>query len=145
MNEKTWYRRIPKTDVLLADERIQNMIKKQGKAVVMDAIHMELAEFRRLVKEKKEETLLEQMLEFLNDHIEKRVMEAKRADMCPVINGTGTILHTNLGRAPLSKKHMEHILTIASGYSNLEYNLEQGKRGERYAHFESLLCKLTGA
>ena len=145
MNEKTWYRRIPKTDVLLADERIQNMIKKQGKAVVMDAIHMELAEFRRLVKEKKEETLLEQRLEFLNDHIEKRVMEAKRADMCPVINGTGTILHTNLGRAPLSKKHMEHILTIASGYSNLEYNLEQGKRGERYAHFESLLCKLTGA
>ena len=54
MNEKMWYRRIPKTDVLLADERIQNMIKKQGKAVVMDAIHMELADFRRLVREKNE-------------------------------------------------------------------------------------------
>lgn len=145
MNEKTWYRRIPKTDVLLMDERIQNMIKVQGKAVVMDAIHMELAHFRSLVKQGADEELLENRLESLIDHIENNVAKIKRANMRPVINGTGTILHTNLGRAPLSEKHMKHILSVASGYSNLEYNLEMGKRGERYAHFESLLCKLTGA
>lgn len=145
MNEKTWYRRIPKTDVLLTDERIQNMIKEQGKAVVMDAIHMELADFRSLVKQGADEQLLENRLKNLIDHIENTVMKIKHANMRPVINGTGTILHTNLGRAPLSEKHMKHILAVASGYSNLEYNLEQGKRGERYAHFESLLCKLTGA
>ena len=145
MNEKTWYRRIPKTDVLLMNERIQNMIKIQGKAVVMDAIHMELAYFRSLVKKGTDGELLENRLEFLIDHIEENVEKIKCANMRPVINGTGTILHTNLGRAPLSEKHMKHILKVASGYSNLEYNLEQGKRGERYAHFESLLCKLTGA
>ena len=145
MNEKMWYRRIPKTDVLLMDERIQNMIKVQGKAVVMDAIHMELAHFRSLVKQGADEELLENRLESLIDHIENNVAKIKRANMRPVINGTGTILHTNLGRAPLSEKHMKHILSVASGYSNLEYNLEMGKRGERYAHFESLLCKLTGA
>lgn len=145
MNEKTWYRRIPKTDVLLMDERIQNMIKVQGKAVVMDAIHMELAYFRSLVKKETDGELLENRLRFLINHIEENVEKIKCANMRPVINGTGTILHTNLGRAPLSEKHMKHILKVASGYSNLEYNLEQGKRGERYAHFESLLCKLTGA
>lgn len=145
MDEKIWYRRIPKTDVLLMDERIQNMIKMQGKAVVMDAIHMELAYFRSLVREEADGGLLENRLEFLIDHIENNVAKIKCANMRPVINGTGTILHTNLGRAPLSEKHMKHILEIASGYSNLEYNLKQGKRGERYVHFESLLCKLTGA
>jgi len=62
-----------------------------------------------------------------------------------VINATGTVLHTNLGRAPIGQKHMERVAQIATGYSNLEYNLEAGRRGERYSHFEKLLCKITGA
>ena len=66
-------------------------------------------------------------------------------NMKKVINGTGTILHTNLGRAPISFGHMMRAAEIVSGYSNLEYNLEAGRRGERYSHFEKLLCKLTGA
>ena len=65
--------------------------------------------------------------------------------MRKVINGTGTILHTNLGRAPISGEHLKKAADIVSGYSNLEYNLEAGKRGERYSHFEQLLCRLTGA
>ena len=65
--------------------------------------------------------------------------------MKPVLNATGTILHTNLGRAPIADTHMAHVAAVATGYSNLEYNLEAGARGERYAHFEQLLCKLTGA
>lgn len=55
------------------------------------------------------------------------------------------MLHTNLGRALISKKHAEHLMAIVSGYSNLEYDLEAGARGERYSHFEKLLCKITGA
>lgn len=68
-----------------------------------------------------------------------------RPNMRSVVNATGTILHTNLGRAPIGEKHMKHVFEIATGYSNLEYSLEEGKRGERYSHFEKLLCKLTGA
>ena len=62
-----------------------------------------------------------------------------------VINGTGTILHTNLGRAIISKKHADYLSEVVTSYSNLEYNLEEGKRGERYSHFEKLICKITGA
>lgn len=65
--------------------------------------------------------------------------------MRPVINATGTILHTNLGRAPISREHLKRIADVACGYSNLEYDLEAGKRGERYSHFEKLLCRITGA
>ena len=62
-----------------------------------------------------------------------------------VINATGTVLHTNLGRAPLSKKQVSDLTEKLYGYSNLEYDLWEGKRGERYSHFEELLIRLTGA
>jgi L-seryl-tRNA(Ser) seleniumtransferase len=63
----------------------------------------------------------------------------------PVINATGTLLHTNLGRAPLSATALAAAAAVARGYSNLEFDLESGERGHRYAHIESLLCRLTGA
>ncbi len=63
----------------------------------------------------------------------------------PVINATGVIVHTNLGRAPLAREALEAMHEVARGYSNLEYNLEEGRRGLRYHHLEGLLCELTGA
>ena len=63
----------------------------------------------------------------------------------PVINATGVIIHTNLGRAPLSYAARQAMAAVASGYSNLEYDLEAGERGSRYIHAEQLLCRLTGA
>nr|WP_320048487.1 L-seryl-tRNA(Sec) selenium transferase [uncultured Desulfuromonas sp.] len=68
-----------------------------------------------------------------------------RASLCRVINATGTLLHTNLGRAPLSDEALENIDQVARGYSNLELNLTTGKRGHRYSHIDELLCRLTGA
>ena len=62
-----------------------------------------------------------------------------------VINATGVVIHTNLGRSPLSQKAAEHLTRVATGYSNLEFNLALGKRGIRYASVEALLCELTGA
>jgi L-seryl-tRNA(Ser) seleniumtransferase len=62
-----------------------------------------------------------------------------------VINGTGVLLHTNLGRAPLAEAAVEAIRDVAVGYSNLEYDLETGARGSRYVHCASILCELTGA
>lgn len=63
----------------------------------------------------------------------------------PVINATGVVLHTNLGRAPLGEKVAEHIKQVAMGYSTLEYDVESGSRGSRHSIVEELLCKLTGA
>ncbi len=62
-----------------------------------------------------------------------------------VINATGVILHTNLGRAPLCREAIERVVEVARGYSNLEYDLEKGERGLRYDHVRGLLCALTGA
>jgi len=63
----------------------------------------------------------------------------------PVINATGVVLHTNLGRAPLSTLALEQLRRVAAGYSNLELDVSQKERGSRYVHVESLLCRLTGA
>jgi len=65
--------------------------------------------------------------------------------LVPVINATGVILHTNLGRAPLSRLALEAMQAAAQGYSNLEYDLPGGKRGSRLVHAEELLKRLTGA
>lgn len=71
----------------------------------------------------------------------------KRAKMSlrPVINASGVVLHTNLGRSPLSDAAIKAVLSVARGYCNLEMDLESGERGERYSHVENLLCELTGA
>jgi L-seryl-tRNA(Ser) seleniumtransferase len=68
-----------------------------------------------------------------------------RPTLCPVINATGVVLHTNLGRAPLCEDALEAMVEVGRGYSNLEYDLEAGERGSRYVHAEELLCRLTGA
>ncbi len=68
-----------------------------------------------------------------------------RALLKPVINATGVLIHTNLGRAPLGKVQMDAVVAVASGYSNLEYDLTAGKRGSRYSHATALLTTLTGA
>lgn len=74
-----------------------------------------------------------------------RLATARRASLRPVINATGVVLHTNLGRAPLARAALEAIDAVARGYSNLEYELGDGRRGSRYVHSASLLRELTGA
>jgi L-seryl-tRNA(Ser) seleniumtransferase len=77
--------------------------------------------------------------------LEARAREIARRGLRPVINATGVIVHTNLGRAPLADSAVDAVASVAGGYSNLEYDLEAGARGSRHAHVESLLCELTGA
>ena len=74
-----------------------------------------------------------------------RLGEAFRPSLEPVINATGVIIHTNLGRAPLAASAIDRVVEVARGYSSLEYDLERGTRGRRDVHAESLLCRLTGA
>jgi L-seryl-tRNA(Ser) seleniumtransferase len=77
--------------------------------------------------------------------LEERARELARAGLRPVVNATGVIVHTNLGRAPLADVAVEAVASVARGYSNLEYDVEAGARGSRQAHVESILCELTGA
>jgi len=77
--------------------------------------------------------------------VRELVKKRMRSNLRPVINATGVVLHTNLGRAPLSDAACEAVLKIARGYCNLEMDLDTGNRGERYSHVEEILCSLTGA
>ena len=145
MNKNLLYRSIPKVDVLLEDEAVKEMIEQYSRDSVMEAIHIEMDKLRKFIGQCEEEEKTKDQIALLKEHIELTVAAMHTPNMKMVINGTGTILHTNLGRAPIGRKHMERVAALATGYSNLEYNLEAGRRGERYAHFEKLLCKITGA
>ena len=145
MNKNLLYRSIPKVDILLENEDVKMLIEKYSRDTVMESIHVEMDKLRKYIGQCDDEEKAKKQIELLVPHIEMTVTAMHTPNMRMVINATGTVLHTNLGRAPIGQKHMERVAQIATGYSNLEYNLEAGKRGERYSHFEKLLCKITGA
>ncbi len=145
MNKNLLYRSIPKVDVLLENQAIQEMIERYSRESVMEAIRAEMDNLRAFIGGCDDEEKAQEQIALLVSHIGDAVEKMHTPNMKKVINGTGTILHTNLGRAPISREHMKKAFDIVTGYSNLEYNLEAGRRGERYSHFEKLLCKITGA
>ena len=145
MNKNLLYRSIPKVDVLLENQAIQEMIERYSRDSVMEAIRAEMDNLRAFIGGCDEEDKAQEQIALLVSRIGDAVEKMHTPNMKKVINGTGTILHTNLGRAPISREHMRKAFDIVTGYSNLEYNLEKGRRGERYSHFEKLLCKITGA
>lgn len=148
MNKNLLFRSIPKVDTLLENSQTVNLIESYSRDVVMEAIRSETEKLRKFIAELDNEEQAgeaQARIDGLLDSVRSSVEKMNEPNMRKVINATGTILHTNLGRAPISRKHMEHLTGIATGYSNLEYNLQAGKRGERYSHFDELLCKVTGA
>jgi len=84
-------------------------------------------------------------LEQLGQQVEQRLKEFFTPKLKSVINATGVVLHTNLGRAPLSEAAVQAVTGVARGYCNLELDLTTGKRGSRYSHVEEILCQITGA
>ena len=145
MNKNTLFRSIPKVDVLLEKNEIITLIEKYHRQVVVDAIREEIEKLRDFIKENDDINSIEEKIDNLVGNIILNVEKVYSYNLRKVINGTGTILHTNLGRAIISKKHANYLSEVVTSYSNLEYNLEEGKRGERYSHFEKLICKITGA
>ena len=145
MDKNALYRNIPKVDVLLEDETIQTMIEMSGRNIVMEVIREETDKLRGFIAKCNEEEEITKRTNQLIETIGASLDCIHAPNMKMVVNGTGTVLHTNLGRAPISKKHMDSVYAMATWYSNLEYDLEEGGRGERYSHFEKLLCRITGA
>lgn len=145
MNKNMLYRNIPKVDVLLENQDIVTLIENHHRDVVVDVIREEIDKLRNFIKENDDVNLIETKINNLIENIKISTEKVYSYNIKKVINGTGTILHTNLGRAIISKKHADYLSEVVTSYSNLEYNLEEGKRGERYSHFEKLICKITGA
>ena len=152
MDKNNLFRKIPKVDLLLEREEILSLIQDYGLSYVTDKVREVVEEIREEIKtcpESEEvdsfEDRILKKIERIEDYVMERVEEGLDLKLRPLLNGTGTILHTNLGRAPLSHKISTELATLLSSYSNLEYNLEEGKRGERYSHMKEMLCKITGA
>jgi L-seryl-tRNA(Ser) seleniumtransferase len=134
-------RRLPSVDRLLVTEPLAAAGAAQGHALAVEAARAVLARARE------QATLgapLPSEAELAEDAARWLAVTA-RGTLRPVINATGVIIHTNLGRAPLSNAARQAMEAVAAGYSNLEYDLDAGERGSRYLHAEQLLCRLTGA
>ena len=91
---------------------------------------------------KLDEAQIKSRLDDLPPEVEQRLQQSLAYSLRPVINATGVILHTNLGRAPLSRAALQHIAEVSEGYSNLEFNLGTGERGKRDVHVDRLFAKL---
>jgi L-seryl-tRNA(Ser) seleniumtransferase len=135
------YRALPSVEELLQNHTLRGYERKVGRAVVVDAVRHALDSARAEIHAGGEAP----MPALLIDAITVKIEQATRPTLTRVINATGVILHTNLGRAPLSAEAIHAIQDAAQSYSNLEYNLEVGERGSRYIHAEELIKKLTGA
>lgn len=134
-------RRLPSVDRLLAHPRLADAAGEQGRTLALEAARATLAQAREHIAAGAPTPGLDALAE----DAAQRLAAATRGTLFPVINATGVIVHTNLGRAPLSAAARRAMDAVAAGYSNLEYDLDAGGRGSRYVHAEALLCKLTGA
>lgn len=147
MEKENRYRQIPGIDSLMAAEEIKPLQKKYGYASALEAARAAEEEIRgelRRFSDEAPERLTEQIRR-LPERIKELLEKRRLGGMQRVINATGIILHTNLGRAPLGREMMEQISGMMTGYTNLEFCLEDGSRGSRYDHFAEMLCRLTGA
>ena len=140
---KELLRKIPKVDELLRSESLAQALQLYGDHAVTKAVREELDALRQGILQQQITAMPEP--DALCSRICKRAQLVSRPSFQPVINGTGILLHTNLGRACLSEKAARAVHNASKAYSNLEYDLTTGKRGSRYSHVEEILCRLTGA
>ena len=137
--------RIPSMDALLASPGIESLMADAGRGQVVDALRVSVAHMREAIGRGDE--LAQGSVEdatWYVQHAAKLLAEEAVPSRRRVINATGVVLHTNLGRAPLADEALEAMRSTAT-YSNLEFDLDKGVRGSRYAHCVRLLCDLTGA
>jgi L-seryl-tRNA(Ser) seleniumtransferase len=135
---------IPSMDILLNDSRIQEMFDRLSRGEIKMELQTILEGLRRDILSKSIEPEAD-LMEIVMDRLEKRIRQGQSSTLRPVINATGVVIHTNLGRSLLARQAIEAIEAISGGYCSLEYDLEEGRRGSRYVHCESLLKSLTGA
>jgi L-seryl-tRNA(Ser) seleniumtransferase len=136
------YRLLPSVNDVLQTPGCQSLLNSFPRGRVLDAVRATLAALRQEVRAGGHSAAsLAEIVAGLSDRIASRVASPRNYSLRPVINATGVILHTNLGRAPLSEAALDHIAEIARDYCNLEFDLETGTRSRRDMHAESLLLR----
>ncbi len=137
-------RSIPSVDRVLADQSLMSLREKYSEEIIKSGVRRALDLLReqiRLGNVTEQDCAMESIIGRISRYLEQRVGPRLKV----VINATGVIVHTNLGRSPLSERVISRIADIAGSYSNLEYDLEQGGRGDRNSHLRRLMEELTGA
>src|SRR5215470_390209 len=139
------YRKLPSVDELLRAPAIVDLIAREGHDAVTQSVRLVLSRLREeIATGSLDGESIELASSGLETTVERQLRQLLRYSLRDVINGTGVILHTNLGRAPLASSALDHIREIASGYSNLEFEIEAGERGKRDIHVDRLFHKLLG-
>jgi L-seryl-tRNA(Ser) seleniumtransferase len=142
---KSLLRQIPKVDSVLDHPLVKVLFGKIPELIVKDAVRLEIDHLRRMVLEGKIIDGADLALDSVSGAAAERVLKMDRPRLRRVINATGVVIHTNLGRSPLSEDAVRQVGMAARGYSNLEYDINGGERGSRDDLVEELLCRLTGA
>ena len=141
-------RKIPKVDDLLARAEIVDLLNIHPRTVVVEAIRKGLSRFRQdLVRGMASSPVDDSAFSFENllPLFLLEIRNQTQPRLRRVINATGVVIHTNLGRSPLHPSALQHMIDVSKSYSNLEFDLDRGERGSRYAHVEDILCRLSGA
>jgi L-seryl-tRNA(Ser) seleniumtransferase len=133
-------RSLPSIHQILRDINLTPLIREYGILIVTQCVQTVLSKIRKKIIQKNTITYNE-----LVKQVKNEILGAMESSLKPVINLTGTVLHTNLGRAQLPETAIQAMVDVARGASSLEYDLENGRRGDRHRHSEELICRLTGA
>lgn len=135
---------LPKVDEVLNDHRINYFLNDTPRGVVLEAIKEVIDRRRQEILESWEHMSVMDAAPFF-DTIKEEINKKQKRSLRRVVNATGVVLHTNLGRAGLSDNACNKLIEIAQGYSNLEYDIKKGSRGSRHSHIEKIITKITGA
>lgn len=137
-------RRIPQISRLLDRPAVKAAAEQRGRALVERVMQTEVADLRALATHS-DTAAFDRALESIESRIVARADQAAALSLRRVINATGVVVHTNLGRAPLSPQIAAHVAEIAASYTNLEFDLEAGSRGDRETHAEGRLGRMLSA
>lgn len=141
MTSSSDLRQLPSVDSIMQDTKVASWVETHGRDLVVCAVREELTCVRSEISEGAAYPGEGKVIE----RVQARLSHITQPSLVSVINATGVILHTNLGRAPLSDQVLEAMRAAGEGYSNLEFDLDEGRRGSRYVHAEELLCRLAGS
>ncbi len=142
MNIQKKLKNLPAVDEILKDKAGKRWVSLYPRRFVLDGIRGVIdARRKAIVAGEDADTTLESM----KDEMEARIAGFSSLSLVPVINATGIVIHTNLGRSPLSQRAVENVASVARGYSTLEYDPATGKRGSRNSHVKRLVRTVTGA
>lgn len=144
MESRNLFKLIPKVDEILERKNIKRLLENMPRKIVLDSIRIEMDKIRDKIKNGSNEEEIIECVNNLDKSIENTAMKKNANKLRRVVNATGVIIHTNLGRSLICKEIIENIGEIASNYSNLEYDIEKGTRGSRYSHLEEILSEITG-